>query len=220
MVDAWTLEDTPHVSIIAPTGSGKSVLITRGLMPALTDEQVLYVDAKGWDRVINSFGMRRIKRFPTRIERNMRDAKKPQGRWYHYIAKDNVDTARMMERAYAEGDWTIVLDEERAITDRHPSLGLASYIEKYRLRGRGRIYLVAGTQAPRWVAASFYEQASHLYVAHIQDRRAQKRLTEIGGDTDKIMQTVSGLKRFEYLYIGPLNEQGERIMEVTKVPYG
>jgi hypothetical protein len=216
MVDNWTIEDTPHVSMIAPTGSGKTILMTRGLMPALTDEQVLYFDVKGWDENINRLHMRRVRRFPTKFERNMRDTE-PQAKWYVYRANDSVDTGQMMERAYAEGGWTMILDEERAMTDRHPNLGLMPLIEKYRMRGRGRVSVISATQAPRFVASSFYEQASHLYIARVEDKRARRRLQEIGGDTDKIDQVVSQLARHEFLYIGPLGAQGSRIMEVTKV---
>jgi hypothetical protein len=111
----------------------------------------------------------------------------------------------------------LILDEERAITDRHPQLGLLSYVEKYRQRGRGRMSVIGATQAPRFVASSFYEQASHLYIARVEDKRARRRLQEIGGDTDKIDSVVSQLARHEFLYIGPLGAQGSRIMEVTKV---
>ena len=219
MVQDWTLEDTPHVSIISPTGNGKTVLITQGLMPALRDEQVIFFDVKGWDGEINGVQMRRIKRFPTRVERNFRN-KEPMSHWYLYRATDNVETARIISRAYQEGSFTLIFDEERAITDRHPSLGLGSLVEMTRLRGRGRVSVIGSTQAPRFVASSFYEQASHMYIGRIEDRRARKRLQEIGGNTDVIEGIVSRLGRYEFLYIGPLDESGSRVMEVTKVPYG
>jgi hypothetical protein len=216
MVQDWTIDETPHVSMIAPTGSGKTILMTKGLMPAMRDDPVLYFDVKGWDANINKLGMRRVKRFPTRFERNMRDTA-PQAQWYHYRATDSVDTARMMERAYAEGGWTMILDEERAMTDRHPNLGLMALVEKYRMRGRGRVTVISATQAPRFVASSFYEQASHLYIARVEDKRARRRLQEIGGNSDVIDRVVSQLPRYHFLYIGPLGAQGSRIMEVTKV---
>ncbi len=219
MVQNWTLDETPHVSIIAPTGSGKTVLMMQGLLPSLRDEQLLYFDVKGWDKEINKHGLRRIKRFPTRFERNMRDTA-PQAKWYVYRANDSVDTARVMERAYAEGDWTLVLDEERAMTDNHPNLGLKALVEKYRMRGRGRVSVIAATQAPRFVVSSFYEQASHLYIARVEDKRARRRLQEIGGNSEVIERVVSQLPRYHFLYIGPLGAQGTRIMEVTKVDNG
>jgi hypothetical protein len=216
MVDAWTIHETPHVSIIAPNGNGKTYLELNGLLPALRDEQVVFLDVKGWDTEINRHRLRRIRRLPTRIERNWRDTA-PYARHYVFRANDSVETAKLLEKCYAEGGWTIVLDEERAITDRHPSLGLNAQIEKYRLRGRGRVCLIAGTQAPRWVASSFYEQAHHLYIARIEDKRARRRLQEIGGNSEVIDSVVANLGRYEYLYIGPLQEDGRRIMEVTKV---
>lgn len=219
MVQDWTLEETPHVSIISPTGNGKTVLITQGLMPALRDEQVIFFDVKGWDGEINGVQMRRIKRYPTRVERNFRN-REPMSHWYLFRATDNVETERIINRAYSEGGFTLIFDEERAITDRHPSLGLAATVEMARLRGRGRVSVIGSTQAPRFVSSSFYEQASHMYIGRIEDRRARKRLQEIGGNTDVIEDVVSQLGRYEFLYIGPLDESGSRVMEVTKVPYG
>lgn len=220
MVEQWTLDGTPHVSCIAPTGGGKSFLMYRGLMPSLKDEQVMVIDVKGWDDEINGAIARdelhKVKKFPGRLKRRYDD---PPNH-YVYLARDNVDTAHIMEACYNEGDWTLFLDEERAVTDRHPSLGLSALVEKYRLRGRGRMTVVAGTQAPRFVVSSFYDQASHLYLARLEDKRSRRRLQEIGGNSEIIDQTVARLKRYEFLYVGPLTEHGSRLMEVIKVGHG
>lgn len=218
MVDNWTIDETPHVSIIAPTGNGKTVLVMDGLMKALRDEKVAYLDVKGWDKEINRHALHHVRRFPTRVERRWKYGNDtPQH--FHFLAVDGPETDKFIARCYAEGQWSVILDEERAITDSHPSLGLKGRIDQLRLRGRGRVCVIACTQAPRWVVSSFYEQASHLYIGRIDDKRARRRLQEIGGDTDTIDEVVSGLGRYEYLYIGPLAEDGRRIMEVTKTPY-
>lgn len=217
MVDNWEQGSTPHVSIVSPTGNGKSYLVGRGLVPALRTEQVMTFDVKGWDEEINRLGFRTVRKFPTRLERKLRDSDRDYSRCYRYLATDSAATQAMIEKCYAEGNWTLIFDEERALTDRPPSLGLSGVVEKMRLRGRGRVSVIAGTQAPRYVVSSFYDQASHLYLARLEDARTRKRLEEIGGNFDVIEPIVSSIGRYEYLYIGPLTERGTRRMEIVKV---
>lgn len=218
MVDNWEQSSTPHVSIISPTGNGKSYLVGRGLIPALRDEQVMLLDAKGWDSEINRLGFRTVRKFPTQFERRLRDSDREYSRCYRFMATDPVSTATLVEKCYNEGNWTIIFDEERAIADTPPEgLGLKGVIEKIRLRGRGRVSAISGTQAPRFVGSSFYDQASHLYLARLEDARTRKRLQEIGGNSKVIDYIVSRLGRYEYLYIGPLTERGVRRMEIVKV---
>lgn len=219
MVEQWDLDHHPHISIIGTTGSGKTVLLVDGLLPALRKEQVLVVDSKGWDPEINKIGMREVtaERFPNKMTRRYVHGDGDMAHWYRYDARNRAETEKVFNRIVDEGQWTLALDETRAITDREPSLQLAAQVDAIWLRGRRRVSLIAMTQAPRFVPASFYEQASHLYIGHIEDERAQKRLGEIGGDTSTIRDIVARLRRYEYLYIGPLGDDGRRIMEVTKV---
>lgn len=217
MTSNWDQGSTPHVSIVSPTGNGKSYLVGRGLIPALRDEQVMVFDVKGWDEELLRLRFRTVRKFPTRLERKLRDSDREYQRCYRYLATDAAATAGVVEKCYNEGNWTLIFDEERALTDRPPSLGLSGLVEKMRLRGRGRVSVVAGTQAPRYVVSSFYDQASHLYLARLEDARTRKRLQEIGGNFDVIDPIVSNLGRYEYLYIGPLTERGTRRMEITKV---
>ena len=102
-----------------------------------------------------------------------------------------------------KGGWTVYLDELRLFTD-PKYLGLAPRVERLWLFGRSRkITVIAGTQAPRWVPAAFYEQSRHHFIFRVQDTRAIKRLGEIGGDVDAIEATVPTLESHEFLYIDP-----------------
>lgn len=217
MAETWHAGE--HVSIVCQTGGGKSFLFVHGLAPLLEDEQVIVFDIKGDDPEINKLKLRKVTHLPSRLEKRLIHGEKPRSQWYHYLAFRQDDTRRMLDTCSRTGHMTLYFDEVRALTDKTPGLGLVSQIDAIWLRGRSReITVIAGTQAPRFVPSSFYEQARHLYIGSLLDRRAQRRLEEIGGDSDAIQDTVSTLALYEYLYIGPLKEDGKRVMQIVKVP--
>jgi hypothetical protein len=207
-----------HVSIISQNGGGKSFLFMHGLAPLIEDEQMIIFDVKGDDPEINSEETRKITQLPNRLQKRIH-GEKDRARWYHYMAVRQDDTRALLDGAYREGHMTLYFDETRALTDKTPGLGLSAQIDALWLRGRSReITVIAGTQAPRFVPSSFYEQARHLYIGTLLDRRAQQRLEEIGGNSDAVKDTVAGLALYEFLYIGKLQEDGTRRMEIVKVP--
>ena len=216
MADNWNPGE--HVSIISQTGGGKSFLFMHGLAPLIESEQVIIFDVKGDDPEINSEKTRKITQLPNRMQKRFH-GEKERDRWYHYMATRQDDTRRILDQCYREGHMTLYFDETRALTDKTPGLGLSAQVDALWLRGRSReITVIAGTQAPRYVPSSFYEQARHLYIGSLLDRRAQQRLEEIGGNSDAIKGVVTGLALHEFLYIGKLQEDGTRIMEIVKVP--
>lgn len=217
MAEHWHAGE--HVSIVCQTGGGKTFLFMRGLAPLMEDEQLIIFDVKGDDPEINGPKIRHITHLPTRMEKRLLHGEKPRSQWYHYMASRQDDTRRFIDACYRQGHIALYFDEIRALTDKTPGLGLVSQIDAMWLRGRSReVTIIAGTQAPRFVPSSFYEQARHLYIGALLDRRAQRRLEEIGGDSDAIEDVVSHLALYEYLYIGPLKEDGQRVMQIVKVP--
>lgn len=215
LADTWDARETPHVSIIGVTGGGKSYLWRNGLLPLLREERVLIIDVKHDDASLADIpNVSRIHKIPHALRRKIRD----DAEIYQLLAVNRDQVREALTTAYREGNWTIILDETRAITDKSPGFSLAGETDAIWLRGRSRgVSLVAATQAPRFVPASFYEQASHIYIGPILDKRARRRLQEIGGDSDAIDKYLGLLRRYEYLYVGPLNESGRREMHITKV---
>lgn len=216
MADTWKAGE--HVSVIGQTGGGKTFLVVHGLLPLLENEMLITFDVKGDDPELNSVQYRRIDTLPAPIKQKFLHGDKPRARWYKYMATNQEDTRAMLDACYRRGSMTLHFNEIRAITDKRPGLGLLNNVDALWLRGRSReLTIIAETQAPRFVPSSFYEQARHLYIGSLLDRRAQQRLEEIGGNSDEIEDVVSELKLYEYLYIGPLTEDGKRIMEIVKV---
>lgn len=224
--ELWVPDTTPHHSIIAQTGGGKSFLIGQGILPHIENEQVLIIDVKGDDPTYAEIGKPIIK-IPKRGMRTFSDwlsPEKPREHWYRLVVSDDVPTARKqvataLETVYKEGNWTVVLDETRALTDWHePNLGLAPYIERMWLRGRSRrIRVVAATQGPRWVPRSFYEQAQFHWIGAVEDEDSQKRLREIGGMERSHLEALKYLEQYHYIYTDRLSPDGVRFRAVTKV---
>jgi hypothetical protein len=216
MADEWKAGE--HVSVIAQTGGGKTHLVVAGLFPLLENEMVITFDVKGDDPELNAVQFRKITQLPAPLRQRILHGDKPRSRWYKYMALRQDDTRRLLDACYRRGSMVLHFNEIRALTDKTPGLGLVNSIDALWLRGRTReLTIIAETQAPRFVPSSFYEQAQHIYIGSLLDRRAQQRLEEIGGNSDEIQDTVSELRRWEFLYVGPLQEDGKRIMQIVKV---
>jgi hypothetical protein len=222
----WLPKTTPHQSIIAQTGGGKSYLIGNGILPHIEDERVLIIDVKGDDPTYAEIG-KPVDKIPHRGWRTFNDwlsGAKPREHWYRLVVKDDWTDARaQVQKAladvYREGNWTVVLDETRALTEaRVPSLNLGGYVEQMWLRGRSRgICVVAATQGPRWVPRSFYEQAQFHWIGAVEDEDSQKRLREIGGMERHHLESLKYLEQYHYVYTDRLSKDGKRYRGITKV---
>lgn len=170
-------------------------------------DNVLLIDNKGDDPVLASSGARSVRVLPGRIRRTL-DNDNPKDGWYRLVvyddtgrAQDQVGTA--LDKIYSEGNWVVVLDETRAISDpRSPGLGLQPLLDRMWLRGRSRgISVVASTQAPRWVPSSFYDQCQFVWCSRIRDERAHQRVMEIGSMTRQHIPVISGIRKRRWLYM-------------------
>lgn len=221
----WIPGITPHQSIIAQTGGGKSYLIANGILPLIEDENVLIIDVKGDDPTLNEVG-KPVRKIPSRFGRTFNDwisEGKPREHWYRLTVVDDWTDARnqvgkALQDIYREGKWTVVFDETRALTEaRIPSLNLGPQVEQMWLRGRSReICVIAATQGPRWVPRSFYEQAQFHWIGSVEDEESRKRLREIGGMEKQHLETLTSLPQHHYVYTDKLDESGERYRAVVK----
>lgn len=252
-----------HISVIVPTGGGKSYLVVKGLfsLPMLRPARILLIDDKGNDESTREFG-ETISEYPIRRgkaavhtrrwwERMRREhgpaapppeqAPKPE----HYrlvvpewtwnpsarsdeegftLARQVVGNA--LDATYSEGDWLVMLDEARALTDaKAPGLRLAGLVIRDWTKGRYRgVTVVALTQSPIEVPGQMYDQATHLYLGHNQDFRRLTRLREIGGNAKVIEEVVGQLEPGdgqggippEFLFLG---NKG-RVLQVVSVGRG
>lgn len=203
----WVPQFAPHHSLLGQNGSGKTHLIVHGLLPLCQQDNVAIFDSKGDDPVLAASGARSVRKLPSKIRRTM-DNDDPKAGWYRINIYDEVPRAReqvgmALDRIYEEGNWVVVIDETRAISDpRSPGLGLQPLLDRMWLRGRSRnICVVAATQAPRWVPSSFYDQCQFVWSSRIRDERAHQRIMEIGSMTRQHIPHIAAVRKRRWIYM-------------------
>lgn len=195
-----------HVSIVGPTGSGKSTF-QLALLPRRTYSAVIATKPRDstLDGLVRDHGYRRMREWePRPNERHVL-------LWPRLSKVESWRDARptyqrALERIYTAGNWSITLDEARVVCDeRRPFLGLAPYMRLLWTQGRSLgVSIVAGTQRPAWVPPEMFDQATHL--VFFRDGNANN-LKTIGGlvglDDRTIRDGVPALDAHELLYVNP-----------------
>lgn len=209
----WKPQFAPHHSVVGQNGAGKSHLIVHGLLPLCLDDKVLIIDNKGDDPVLMASGARPVRTIPAQMRRAFTDNNRPREAWFRLAVWDDTERAKeqvgmALDRVYKEGNWIVVLDETRAISDpRSPGLGLQPLLDRLWLRGRSRnISLIASTQAPRWVPSSFYDQCQFVWCSRIRDERAHQRIMEIGSMTRAHIPHIAKIRKRRWLYMDDEDE--------------
>jgi hypothetical protein len=222
MIDVmWDPENSPHQSVIGLTGSGKSFLCIEGMLKPLCKwDRVLIIDCKRNDKLVSSIG-RPCTEIPPKSWARTRK-REPYDSWHRLIVHDQFDRReaaklqvyKALKRCYNEGNWIIYVDEAQDLAGtRLPNLGLGMHLDEVYRKGRSRgISILAGTQAPRHVATSFYDQCSFAWIGRLADEDKQKRLREIGGMPKEALPAITSLKKREWLLSA---DNGETFLRTT-----
>jgi hypothetical protein len=223
----WEARTAPHISVMAQTRAGKSYLMRYGLLPMCRWDRVLILDVKGRDQTLMGLG-KPVQQLPTRPQRMKSFFVRPQPMdyWYRLVVHrgpQNIAAARIQvttafERVLREGDWVVVIDELRAVTDpQPPGLHLKPYYEEFILRGGSHgIATVSLSQEPRWNPGSFYTQSNFYFFSRLEDEAAQKRLSEVGS-AKKMLPIIQKIPRRYWLYMDNMSDTGERFWGKTIV---
>jgi len=203
-----------HVTILGPTGSGKTtlaleLLAKRSYVLALAtkpkDPALAALRSDGYNVTRSwppDFITDRIIVWPKMDQADAREAE------YHLADVH----ARTLSAAYLSGGWCVYVDELIELSD----LGLKPEINRILRQGRSqRVSFVGGSQRPFEVPQSVYSQATHFYFFQTADDRDLKRLSEISGRVDKraLRDVVASLDWHDVVYA---NARDGR-MEVTRV---
>lgn len=210
-----------HVTLIGPTGSGK----TTAMLALLSERRrrkgnILALLTKPRDEVGRTLtrqkGFERITSWPPDPKRGPRELllwPKPKGLGKTGEQRRLIHEA--LDGVFEDGGWCLVIDELWWIAN---ELGLAKELRHLWLQGRSLgITLVACAQRPANVPVESYASSTHLLIWHAPDGRDVKRLGELSGvDPAEVIDAVRQLNRGKYEVLWVNTRAGE--MYVTQSP--
>jgi hypothetical protein len=211
----WHYDNGDHVTILCPTGGGKTQLAYQLLgATASPDLQAAVLVMKPKDDTVMKFSAR-YKFKTTRVwppPQLVSWAKKPPG-WVLWPTE--TDDPELDDRRHAAIFRRCLRMQYRG-AKKHPNITFADETyslenelkletELRRMWTKGRSVgagLWAASQRPVWISRWAF-QAQHLFLGFDPDKDMQKRYGEIGGgiDADVVRRLTAGLERYEFVYV-------------------
>lgn len=200
-LEAFRWKQGEHVTMVGPSGGGKTSLALRLLGRR---RYVVAVGTKPRDSTLDGLvrreGWHLSRTWPVNHEVHPRVVFWPRIERMGDAPAQRAAVEAFLEDVYRNGGWCVYLDELRYITG---TLGLARHAELLWLQGRSLgVSLVGGTQRPAWVPLEAYDQATHLFLWRETDETNLRRLGGLAGvDTRTVRETIVELEHHEVLYV-------------------
>ena len=216
-----------HVSIVAPTGAGKTTFAA-GILDSCR-RFVLALDPKGGDSTLATLGYERLSKWPgIKVMNKKLEANEEEGLPSRYIVGGMSRTEEEEENlkktmrdtltdAWSMGGWTCYADELQLLTD--PRLmNLKSPVERMLIAARDRgLSFVSSYQSPSWVTPQAARQASWVAVSYTRDDETVSRLAEIlGRPKPEVRGVFKGLKKYSWVIVGRDPREPYRVTIPTK----
>jgi hypothetical protein len=207
-LDQFRWQQGEHVSLIGPTGGGKTTLALQ-LLPMRSWVTVLAT--KPADPTLSQLrgqGYKRIEAWPPPAL-TPRVLLWPRFRGRRDMPAQRAVIADAVVEMFASGGWCIYVDELAYLSQ---MLKLDTDLRLIWQQGRAlKLTLMGATQRPAWVPLEMYSQATHLFFWRTTDRADLGRIGGLGGiDPTLVRQRVSRLRNHECLYVNTRN--GEMLL--------
>lgn len=204
-----------HVSMIGPTGAGKTtlalqILDRRRLVCAFANKP----KDSTMDKLAKQPGWEIKKEFKTAAAEE-KVILWPKGKDIHeYEAVQSRVYRDALAKIWNIGYWCVFWDEVRYICD---NLRLRRMCETYWMQARAlKISIVAGTQRPAFVPMLMLDQATHLFFWCDNDEHNLKRIGGLGSINSKLVrETVAHLPKRTILYLN--TRTGEMVQTEVKL---
>lgn len=213
-LDALDWRQGEHVTLVGPTGGGKTTLALE-----LLDRRdyVAVLGTKPKDPTLSRLmgaGFRRLREWPPSWGQH-RVVVWPEYRKIEDVGRQQVVFDHMLREIFTAQSWCVYVDELHYLCE---VLRLDRHLTTFWQQGRSiGISLVASSQRPANIPLAAYSQATHLFFWRTNDERDLKRIGGIGGLSSKVIaQAVAGLDHHNVLYVN--SRTGA--MAVTRVEKG
>lgn len=185
-----------HVSLVGPTGGGKTTLAL-ALLPAR--RFVVALGCKPEDATLKRLtrrgsGYKLIRDLDDRDRRYERFVLWPKYERRADIVNQQRVFRECFDELFVERNWCVFADEVTYLSKR---LGLEPALKDWWQQGRSiGLTLVGATQRPYHVPLEMWSQATHLFIWRLTDRRDLDRIGNISGavDTGDIRRWVQQLR--------------------------
>lgn len=196
---AWKWQQGEHVSLIGPTGRGKTTLAL-AILPRRTYRVV--VATKPADPVLQALmraqHYRRINAWPPPALSTKVLLWPPFSHRRDLVTQRQVIDDALMA-VFQSGGWCIYVDELYYLSR---MLRLDTDLRLIWQQGRGlKISLVGGTQRPAWVPLEMYTEATHLFFWGTKGKEDLARIGGLGLDADAVKHRIRRLGFHECLYV-------------------
>lgn len=208
--------ESEHISIVGPTGSGKSQFQTYVVNKRveMRGSHAMIIATKPADSTLRNMHWPIVRKWPPEFgkhehfilwpqaPRNAFDARKVQAEQI-YMALNSI---------WTENSNTIVVFDEIAYIEQE--LRLKVLIERFWREGRSiGISLIATTQRPRNVTRYMWSEPSWIVAFRPDDEDEARRVAEIIGGRKLYTDAILGLNRYEFVLIN----RKEREAYISKI---